>query len=232
MIFQRLNETLYFFWHHLTDLLWRLSPLLPLLVLANYRQYYLHAGDPVKVVGDPTFLITQAVAGVLALGLSVRFTLAVARGDGGTGAAPLWAAALDRSLALAAAQILAGILITAGLLLFILPGLYLMGMLLPALVIVMAEDVPATVALRAAWTRFRHLWGGVTLGVLLLLPAILCVLAGLDALGQLLVNAPLALRVGAGSLLDLIGLLFAQPVGILLVRHYELERRGAAEAGH
>lgn len=231
MIFQRLNETLFFFWHHLTDLLWRLLPLLALLLLANYRLFYLHAGDPEKVVGDPTFLIAQAAAGVLAMGLSLRFTLAVVLGSGETSAGRLWAAALDRSLALAAAQILIGLAVAAGLLLFVLPGIFLMGVLLPAFVIVVAEDMSALAALRAAWERFRFQWGGVALGVLLLLPAIFCVLAGLDALGKLLVDAPLALRMGVVSLLDLIGLLFSQPLGILLVRHYELERRDAAASG-
>lgn len=227
MIFQRLHETLYFFWHHLTDLLWRLLPLLPLLALANYRFFYLHGGDPGKAVGDPVLLLLQTLAGVLATALAIRFTLAVVQqGDRSFGR--LWGDALNRSLALAAVQVLAGFAIVAGLFLMILPGVYLLGVLLPAYVIVMAEEASATAALQAAWARFRPQSWGVALGLITIFLGLFLVLAGLDALGRLLAGAPLGVQLVAVSLLDLVGLLFSQLVGILLVRVYELERQRAA----
>ena len=229
MIFQRLHETLYFFWHHLTDLLWRLAPLLPLLALANYRFFYLHDGDPQKAAGDLVLLLLQALAGILATALAIRFTLAVVQ-QGDRRFARLWGDALQRSLALAAVQILAGFAVVGGLFLLILPGVYLLGVLLPAYVIVMAEDASATAALQAAWARFRPQSWGVALGLILLFMGLFIVLAGLEALGHLLASAPLGVQVVAVSLLDLVGLLFSQLVGILLVRVYELERQQAASA--
>lgn len=229
MIFQRLQETLYFFWHHLTDLLWRLAPLLPLLALANYRFFSLHGGDPKKAAGDLVLLFLQMLAGVLATALAIRYTLAVVQqGDRRFGR--LWGDALNRSLALAAVQVLAGFAVVGGLFLLIVPGVYLLGVLLPAYVIVMAEEVTATSALQAAWARFRPQSWGVALGLVTLFMGLFVILAGLDALGRLLAEAPLGLQVAAVSLLDLVGLLFSQVVGILLVRVYELERRQAAEA--
>lgn len=227
MIFQRLHETLYFFWHHLTDLLWRLAPLLPLLALANYRFFYLHGGDPKKAGGDLVLLSLQGLAGVLATALAIRFTLDVVQ-QGDRSFARLWGDALNRSLALAAVQVLAGFAIVGGLFLLILPGVYLLGVLLPAYVIVVAEEASATAALQAAWARFRPQSWGVALGLVTIFLGLFVVLAGLDALGRLLSGAPLGVQLVAVSLLDLVGLLFSQLVGILLVRVYELERQQAS----
>lgn len=229
MTFQRLNETLYFFWHHLTDLLWRLAPVLPLLALANYRFFALHEGDVDRAGSDPMLLLAQSLAGVLATALAVRYALAVVR-KGDVRAGVLWGAALERSLALMVVQLLAGLAIVAGLFLLIIPGIYLMGVLLPAMVIVLAEDLSATAALQAAWARFRPQSWAVALGVIVLSVALVVVLSGLEALGRLLADAPLGLQVAVVSLLDLVGLLFSQLVGILLVRYYELERQQAAAA--
>lgn len=230
MIFQRLNETLYFFWHHLTNLLWRLGPVLPLLALANYRFFAVHGGDPEKAMGDILMLAPQMLAGILATGLTIRYTLAVLRQQERL-PARLWGETLQRSMALAAVQVLAGLAIVAGLFLFIVPGIYLMGVLLPAYVIVMAEDVTVTAALQAAWARFRPQSWAVALCLVTLLLVLFLVLSGLEALGQLLAGSPLALQVALVSLLDLVGLLFSQLVGILLVRFYEVERQQAEGAG-
>lgn len=228
MIFQRLNEALYFFWHHLTDLLWRLAPVLPLLALANYRFFAVHGGAAEKAAADPLLLLAQSAAGILATALAVRYALAVVQ-QGDIRPGKLWRAALDRSLALLVVQLLSALAIVAGLFLLIIPGIYLMGVLLPAMVIVLAEDVSATAALQAAWARFRPQSWAVALGVIILSLVLVVVLSGLEALGRLLAGAPLAVQVGVVSLLDLVGLLFSQLVGILLVRFYQLERQRAAE---
>lgn len=229
MIFQRLHETLYFFWHHLTDLLWRLAPLLPLLALANYRFFALHGGDPAKAGGDLLLLFLQMLAGVLATAVCIRYTLAVVR-KGDAGFARLWGDALDRSIALAAVQVLAGLAIVSGLFLLIVPGVYLLGVLLPSYVIVMTEEVSAMGALQAAWARFRpHSWT-LSACLLSLFLGLLVVLQGLEALGHLLAAAPLGVQVGVVSGLDLVGLLFSQVVGILLVRVYQVEREAAVRA--
>lgn len=227
MIFQRLQETLYFFWHHLTELLWRLVPVLPLLALANYRFFVLHDGDPAKAVGDPLMLLPQMLAGILATALTIRYALAVVlQQERGLGR--LWGDALHRSLALAAVQVLAGFAIVAGLFALILPGIWLMGVLLPAYVIVMAEEVTAFGALQAAWARFRPQTWAVAASLVTIFLVLFLVLSGLEALGRLLAAAPLPVRVALVSGLDLVGLLFSQLIGILLVRFYELERQQVA----
>lgn len=229
MIFQRLQETLYFFWHHLTDLLWRLAPVLPLLALANYRFFALHGGDPEKGMGDPLMLLPQMLAGILATALTIRYALAVVQAhDRSLGR--LWGDALHRSMGLAAVQVLAGLAIVAGLFALILPGIWLMGVLLPAYVIVMAEEVTAIGALQAAWARFRPQTWAVAACLLTIFLALFLVLSGLEALGRLLAEAPLPLQVALVSGLDLVGLLFSQLIGIALVRFYELERQQAAAA--
>jgi hypothetical protein len=227
MIFQRLRETLHFFWHHLTDLLRRLVPVLPLLALANYRFLVVHGADAKKAMGDPLMLLPQMLAGVLATGLTIRYTLAVV-GGGDRGLGTLWGATVQRSMSLVAVQMLAGLAIAAGLLLLIVPGIWLMGVLLPAYVIVMVEQVGALGALQAAWARFRPQTWGVALCVITLALALLVVVSGLESLARLLTDAPLSLQVALVSGLDLVGLLFSQLIGIVLVRFYELEREQAA----
>jgi hypothetical protein len=231
MIIQRLRETLHFFWHHLTDLLWRLAPVLPLLALANYRFLVVHGADAQKAMGDPLMLLPQMAAGVLATGLTIRFALAVVSGgDRGLGA--LWSETVQRSLSLVAVQMLAGLAVVAGLFLLILPGIWIMGVLLPAYVIVMTEQVGALGALQAAWARFRPQTWGVAFCVITLALALFVVIAGLESLARLLTGAPLPLQLALVSGLDLVGLLFSQLIGIVLVRFYELEREAAAGAGH
>lgn len=227
MIFQRLRETLHFFWHHLTDLLWRLAPVLPLLALANYRFLVVHGADPKQAMGDPLMLLPQMAAGVLATGLTIRYALAVVSG-GNRGLGALWSETVQRSLALVAVQVLAGLAVVAGLFLLIVPGIWLMGVLLPAYVIVMTEQVGALGALQAAWARFRPQTWGVAFCVITLALALFVVIAGLESLARLLAEAPLPLQVALVSGLDLVGLLFSQLIGIVLVRFYELEREAAA----
>lgn len=227
MIFQRLRETLHFFWQHLTDLLWRLVPVLPLLALANYRFLVVHEADAQKAMGDPLMLFPQMLAGVLATGLTIRYALAVVSG-GDRGLAALWGETVQRSLALVAVQMLAGLAIVAGFFLLIVPGIWLMGVLLPAYVIVMTEQVGALGALQAAWARFRPQTWGVAFCVITLALALIVVVSGLESLGRLLAGSPLAVQIVLVSSLDLVGLLFSQLIGILLVRYYELERIAAA----
>lgn len=228
MILQRLRESLYFFWHHLTELLWRLSPLLLLLLLANYRFLVLLGGDMEKARGDGLALLLQLLASVLAGGLAIRFALTVVYGGERT-LRRLWGDTVERVLALAAVQILAGLAILGGLFLLVLPGIYLAGVLLPAYVLVMAEDRSAVDALRAAWQRFRGNAWAVAGSVALLVLGLTVVLSGLEALAQLTTPAPAGLRLVLVSVLDLLELLFSQLPAILLVRFYELER---SAAGH
>ncbi|MDF2444804.1 MAG: hypothetical protein K0S46_40 [Moraxellaceae bacterium] len=230
MMLQRLRETLFFFWHHLTDLLWRLAPVLPLLAMTNYLLFVVHDGDTKAAMADPLTLAPQLLAGVMAAALTIRYSLAVVRKET-PGFGALWRGALADTLPLALVQIMAGVLIVAGLFLLILPGLFLMGALLPAYVILIQERTGPLGALKASWQRFRSQAWAVSASLFAVFLLLMVVMSGLDALGQLLDAAPLPLRLAALSGLDLVGLLFSQMVVILLVRFYELEQLPPAKAG-
>lgn len=226
MFLLRLRDTLQFFWQHLTELLWRLVPvLLPLLLLSNYRLVMMHQGDPEKAVTDPLTLLPQMLGGVAATAFTIVYTLRVLQADKAPlpGLAVLWREAARGFPALLAVQLLAGVAIVGGLLLLILPGIYLMGALLPAYVIAVQEVRSPIAALKASWARFRGQAWAVSVCILLLLPGLLMVLSGLGALEQLLNDTPEIVRILAMSALDLVALLFAQLLGILLVRFYVLE---------
>lgn len=230
MILQRLRETLFFFWHHLTDLLWRLAPLLVLLAATNYGLVVVHGGDPAKAILDPLTMLPQLLAGVVATALTLRYALGVIRKESPEFGA-LWRGALADTPSLVLLQVMVGILIFGGFLLLILPGIFLMGALLPAYVILVQERTGALGALKAAWERFLPRAWATSAGLCALFLVVMVVLSGLDALGQLLKEAPAALQVTVLSGLDLIGLLFAQLTTLLLVRSYELEQAPPPRAG-
>lgn len=230
MILQRLRETLFFFWHHLTDLLWRLAPLLPLLAATNYGLVVVHGGDPAKAMMDPLTMLPQLLAGVVATALAIRFALAVIRKET-VAFGELWRGALADTPSLVLLQVMAGVFIFGGFLLLILPGIFLMGALMPAYVILVQERTSALGALKAAWERFLSRAWATSAGLCALFLVIIVVMSGLDALGQLLKDAPAPLQVVVLSGLDLVGLLFSQLTAILLVRGYELEQAPPPRAG-
>lgn len=223
MFLLRLRETLQFFWQHLTELLWRLIPvLLPLLILGNYRFVLIHDGNPEKAMLDPLTLMPQMLAGVVATAFTIVFTLRVLQAgkEPLPGLALLWRDAGKGFPSLLAVQLLAGMAIVGGLLLLILPGIFLMGALLPAYVIAVQERRGPLAALKASWARFRDQAWKLSTCILLILPGLLVVLSGLGALEALLNDTPLVIRILAMSMLDLVAMLFTQLLGILLVRFY------------
>lgn len=230
MILQRLRETLYFFWHHLTDLLWRMAPVLPLLAIGNHLLVTVHQGDPKAAIMDPLAMLPPLLAGVIASALAIRYALAVLHKES-TGFSELWAGTLRDTLPLVLLQIMAGLAIMAGFVLLILPGIFLTGALMPAYVILVRERRGPLEALRASWERFRSRAWAISACFFAVLLLLMVVMSGLDALGQLLEAAPLPLRVAGLSGLDLVGLLFSQLTVILLVRFYELEQAPPPKAG-
>jgi hypothetical protein len=242
MVFQRLRETLYFFWQHLTPLLARLLPLLPLLVFANYRLRFVHAGDEKVAMQDVLLLVAELVASLLAMAITVRYSLAVVQ-KSDSDFRTTWRDALPALFPLAGVQFLTGLVVIAGPLLMLVPSLQLLGLLLvfpsiwllgallPACVIVVQEEAGTIAALQAAWARFRAQAWAVSANLFALMLALVVVLGGLQALGALLESAPEAVRLAADSGLELIGLLFSQMVAILLVRFYEIEQQEPRKAG-
>ena len=230
MIFLRVRETLHFFWQHMTDLLWRLLPVLPLLLVASYRFEVVSGGDREKAMADMVSLLLEMLAGATATAITIRHAMAVLH-DGSTAPLPLWRSAFRVVPALVGTQVLAGLAILPGMLL-ILPGLYLMGSLMPAYVLAVHEGLLPLPALKAAWQRFRGRAWAVAACLCLLMLGLVVVLSGLEALGSLLdaVHAPLPVRIAGRGGLDLVGVLFTQTLAILLVRFYELDAQDAAPA--
>lgn len=217
MFLPSLRASLQFFWQYLTPLLGRLLPvLLPVVLLLNYRFFLVLGGDADKAMQDPLSLLLQMLGGLAASALAIVYTVAVLQG-GDTSPATLWRRALPRLPALFFVQILAGVAIVLGLLALILPGLYLMGVLLPAYVLVVQEKQSALDALRNAWQDFRVRPWELTASFCFVLSGLLIVLSGLASLERLLEGTAIPLRIVAASGLDLIGQLFSQLIPILLV---------------
>lgn len=223
MFFPHLRASLKFFWTYLTPLLGRLLPvLLPLLLLANYRFFTVLGADAEKLMQDPISLLLQMLAGLAGSALAMVYTVAVLQGES-TGVVALWRRALPRLGSLFFVQILVGAAVVLGLFALILPGLYLMGVLLPAYVLVVIEGQAPIAAVRSAWQRFRARPWELAASFCFVLSALLLVLGGLESLqklveAQALVEAAqLPVRLATATGLDLIGALFTQLVAILLV---------------
>lgn len=230
MVWSRLSETLYFFRQHLLALLWLLLPVLvPVSLFLNHRFYVTQGGDPEKAMADGMAIGLQVVAGLYANVLVIRYTLSNL-GDGPVpGYGRLWQEAWGRVPALFVAQVLAGLMVILGLMLFVLPGIWLSGVLMPAYVLVVAEHLSGIDALKSAWARFRPAAWQMAATLLALLLGLLTVMGSLALIEQGLEGQEVTLRWLTGAVLDVIGLLCAQTVSILLVRFYDLERNAAKE---
>lgn len=225
MVWARLSETFFFFRQHLLALFWLLAPVLvPVSLFLSYRFHVVHAGDVAKAMGDGLALGLQMVAGVYANALVIRFTLAHLSRAPLPSHGQLWQEAMSRVPGLFVVQLLAGMLVFAGLLLFILPGIWLLGVLMPACVLVVAEPLSGVEALKAAWTRFRPGAWPIAASLSVLLLGLLIVMSGFSALELALQAQPVLMRWLVSALLEVIGLLCAQTAVILLVRFYDLER--------
>lgn len=227
MIHSRLSETFFFFRQHWWSLSGLILPvLLPASLFINYRFYFLQGGDPGKAMEDSLAMLVQVLAGLYANALVIRYALVE---TGHLPASRDGIGAVARYLpALFAVQIITGLSVFLGLLLLIVPGVWIMGVLMPAHVLVMAEQSTGLHAIQQAWRRFRpgawQVAGALAVLMLVLMPLML-LFAGLE---QMLTPQPVVLRWFAGTLLDVVGLVCAQMMLILLVRFYDLERSAHA----
>lgn len=230
MIRSRLAETLYFFRQHWLPLLRLLAPvLLPASALMNYRYYFIHAGDAEKAAADGVVMGVQLIAGLLANALVLRYTLTESGHAGEGRSGEDWGEVLSRLPSLFAVQILTGVLIFMGLLLLVLPGVWLMGVLMPAYVLVAAEGLPGMEAIKQAWSRFRPGAWQISAALAVLLAGLILCMGLLELPEQMLDGADIQWRWLTGVVVDVTSLLLAQTVMILLVRFYDLEKSGHAE---
>lgn len=224
MIRSRLSETAFFFRKHMRQLLWMVVPvLLPASLFINYRFYVMQGADPEKAMEDGLAMVVQVLAGLIANALVIRHALA----ESGRLPASLQGSAanvLERLPALFVVQIVTGVLVFLGLFLLIIPGVWIMGVLMPAHVLVMAEHASGLQAIRQSWQRFRPGAWQVAGSLAVLMLGVMVIMTLFAALEQTLGSQALVLRWLAGSLLDVAGLFLAQTMVILLVRFYDLER--------
>ncbi|MDP2227665.1 MAG: hypothetical protein Q8J78_09345 [Moraxellaceae bacterium] len=222
----RVTEALYFFRQHWLALLLLLGPVLvPLSIFQNHRFHVLHGGDIEKAAADGLALGLQLFGGILANTLTILYCLHQLQPDAGpVSRSALWQQALPRVPGLFVVQILTGIAVFGGLMLLIVPGVWLIGVFMPAYVLVVAEHPSGLEALRRAWARFRPgawMLAG-SMGVML--SGLLLVLSGFAGLERGLAGEEAGLRWVLASLLDIAAMLCTQVVAILLVRFYDLER--------
>lgn len=230
MVRSRLAESLYFFRQHWLPLLRLLAPvLLPASAFMNYRYYFIHAGEVEKAAADGLVMGVQLMAGLLANALVLQYTLTESgHAHEGRGAGA-WSEALARVPSLFAVQILTGALIFMGLLLLVLPGMWLMGVLMPAYVLVVAEGLPGIEAIKQAWSRFRPGAWQIAAALTVLLAGLILCMGLLEVPERMLAGADVQWRWLTGMVVDVAGLLLAQIVMILLVRFYDLEKIGRAD---
>lgn len=230
MVWSRLSEALYFFRQHWLPLLRLLLPvLLPASLLINYRYHAVYGGDAEKAASDGLAMGVQLLAGLLANALVARYTLIETGNQPSERSGQVWSEALARIPSLFVVQIVTGVLIFMGLLLLIVPGVWLMGVLMPAYVLVMAEQMSGIEAVKQAWSRFRPAAWQIAASLGALIAGLILCMGLLEWLEHLLVGQEWPWRWLAGALLDVAGLLLAQVVMILLVRFYDLERSAQKE---
>lgn len=224
MIRSRLSETFYFFGQHWWSLLQVALPVLvPASLFINYRVYMVHDGDPEAAMGDLLTLGVQILAGLYVNALVIRRTL-VASGIRQYPPGTEWADAADRLPALLVVQLLSGMLIFSGLLVFIVPGIWLMGIFMPAHVLVVAERVSGVTAMRQAWSRFRPAAWQVAGTLIALIAVLMLAMLLLAVVEQSVGSQSPGLRWMAGTVVDVAGLFLTQAIVILLVRFYDLEQ--------
>jgi hypothetical protein len=230
MVWSRLSDTLYFFRQHGLSLLWLLVPvLLPTSLFINHRYHVVLGGDVEKAAADGLALGVQFFAGLLANILVMQYTLAAIGNDASGRSAPVWSEALARVPSLFVVQMVAGILIAMGLLLLILPGIWLMGVLMPAYVLVVAEKLPGLEAIRQAWFRFKPAAWQLAAALGVLVVGLLVCMTVLEGVERSLAAQGWPWAWVIGAVLDVVGLLLAQTVMILLVRFYDLEQSAHAQ---
>ena len=97
----------------------------------------------------------------MANALVIRYALAETGYVAEERSGQVWSDAAARMPSLLLVQMVTGVLIFIGLLFLIVPGVWLIGVLMPAYVLVVAEQMPAIEAVKQAWVlaNCRFLWG-------------------------------------------------------------------------
>ena len=225
MVWSRLSETLFFFRQHWQALLQLLLPvLLPTCLFISYRFHIIYGGEAEKAASDGLSLAAQLLAGLLANALVIRYALAETGYVAEERSGQVWSDAAARMPSLLLVQMVTGVLIFIGLLFLIVPGVWLIGVLMPAYVLVVAEQMPAIEAVKQAWVRFRSAAWQIAASFGVLVVGLFLLVGLLEMLKHVLAEQELQWHWLMSAALDLVGLLLAQSVMILLVRFYDLER--------
>ncbi len=219
---QRVQESLYFFRYHALALFLLLLPvLLPAMALKHYRIWVMLGGDLEKVSGDGLLLVLELMVGLFATALTILYTLPVVRSQA-VASSTLRQAAFLAIPRLLLVQVLVGIAIFGGLLLLVVPGLWLAGCLMPAYVLAVGQGLGVRESIRRSFEQFRPQAWQITLSVMLLTCLLVLVLLAVSALLESARGLAMPAKIVLGTGLDSLALLVTQLLPILLVRYYDL----------
>lgn len=230
---QRLQESLYFFRQHWRMLAAILLPVvIPVMALKHYRIWSVLEGNMQAVQQDQLLFMAGQLLWLFTTAATILYVVAVTDNQPATASAIRREAVL-RIPGLFLVHVAVTFAVLGGLLLLVIPGLWLLGCLMPAYVLVVAEKQGIFDALQQSFQRFRpHAWQlllTLLTGVLLLLAVLSAFLLLSSLVVSLRDSASVALKVVTGTLMDAVVILCLQLVPVLLVRFYDLEREGRVQ---
>lgn len=219
---QRVQESLYFFrYHALTLFLILLPVLLPAMALKHYRIWSILGGDMAKVSDDGLLLVLELLVGLFATAVTILYALPIVRGQTAAASQVRQAAVLAMPRLLLV-QVLVGVAIFGGLLLLVVPGLWLAGCLLPAYVLAVGQNLGVRESIRQSFAQFRPQAWQIILSVMLVTCLLVLVLLVVSAMLKGLSGLAVPVKIFLGTGLDSLALLATQLLPILLVRYYDL----------
>jgi hypothetical protein len=227
---QRLREALFFYRHQFFTLALLLLPvLLPACLLLLYRFWAVFGGDLVKFGDDLLANVLIMLGWRFALAVTMIHSAAVLDGRM-LPAGEVRRQALLAVPALVVLDMLVSLAVMGGLVMLIVPGLWLAGCLAPAQVLVAVEKQSILAAVQGSVERFRAVAWQQLLALLLLNMGLFTVLLMLMVFLSTITTThwPLPARLLFWAVVCSGGVLAAQVIAVMQVRFYDLQRQPRA----
>lgn len=225
---QWVRDSFFFFRHHAKALALLILPIaIPVLLLVNYRMWAVLGGDLKAVQDDAILSFSTQLLWVFATACTFIYTLGVAKGETKEPSL-IRKEALFKVPELFLIAMMIQLAVIVGLLLLVIPGIWVWGCFAAAQVIVIAENRNIFEAISESFSRFKAkafvvAFAFFLLSLLLFVGLILFFIAvGLIGLGG--DSAGLALKIGFGTLASMVIFVLLQIVPILMVRVYDAHR--------
>lgn len=228
-VFESLQQTGYFYRHHVWQLALYLAPvLLPIMVFLQARIDVVLHNNPDLAQKDPVVLVISLILGVIPNAITLIYAVRVVNGEG-LSLRSVYRDAFMAAPKLALLYVLTAFATLGGMTLLILPGLWLLACLLPAGVLVAVEGQGVIQAMMASVTRFQPLAWQILLAMALAFPcwfliALVCAQLSVP-LDQPSIAAPVRWLVE--GLLQFAAGLAGQYLQLLIVRFYDSRREMA-----